>query len=45
MVLAGLVAEGRTAICDVHHIDRGYEGLVRKLRELGAQITETSNAA
>ena len=44
MVLAGLVAEGKTAISDVHHIDRGYEGLVRKLRELGAQITETKSA-
>lgn len=42
MVLAGLVAEGRTVISDVHHIDRGYEGLVRKLRALGAQITEVS---
>lgn len=40
MVLAGLVADGRTTISDVHHIDRGYEGLVRKLRELGAQIME-----
>lgn len=44
MVLAGLVAEGRTAISDVHHIDRGYEGLVRKLQELGARITEVSLA-
>jgi UDP-N-acetylglucosamine 1-carboxyvinyltransferase len=45
MVLAGLVAEGRTAISDVHHIDRGYEGLVRKLREVGARITEVTTAA
>jgi len=42
MVLAGLIAEGRTAISDVHHIDRGYEGLVRKLRDLGAQISESA---
>ena len=42
MVLAGLVAEGRTAISDVHHIDRGYEGLVPKFRELGARITEVT---
>lgn len=45
MVLAGLVAEGMTAISDVHHIDRGYEGLVRKLRELGARITEVTMPA
>jgi UDP-N-acetylglucosamine 1-carboxyvinyltransferase len=40
MVLAGLVADGRTTITDVRHIDRGYEGLVPKLRELGAAITQ-----
>ena len=42
MVLAGLVADGHTAISDVHHIDRGYERLVPKLRELGARITEVA---
>lgn len=42
MALAGLVAEGLTVISDVHHIDRGYEGMVEKLRNLGARIAETS---
>lgn len=42
MVLAGLVADGRTTVSDVYHIDRGYEGLVHKLRDLGAVITEVS---
>jgi UDP-N-acetylglucosamine 1-carboxyvinyltransferase len=41
MVLAGLVAAGRTTVSDVHHLDRGYEGLVPKLRGLGAQIKES----
>ncbi|HYP60937.1 MAG TPA: UDP-N-acetylglucosamine 1-carboxyvinyltransferase, partial [Thermomicrobiales bacterium] len=40
MVLAGLVANGRTTVSDVYHLDRGYEGLVPKLRQIGAQITE-----
>jgi UDP-N-acetylglucosamine 1-carboxyvinyltransferase len=40
MVLAGLVAEGRTRITNIHHIDRGYDGLVQKLRDLGARIQE-----
>jgi UDP-N-acetylglucosamine 1-carboxyvinyltransferase len=40
MVLAGLAASGRTSVTDVHHLDRGYEGLVPKLRQIGAQITE-----
>jgi len=38
LVLAGLVAEGRTVVTDVHHIDRGYEGFVDKLRSLGATV-------
>lgn len=42
MVLAGLVAEGHTTVSDVHHLDRGYEALVPKLRQIGAQITEVS---
>lgn len=38
MILAGLVAEGVTMIGDLHHIDRGYENIVAKLRALGADI-------
>lgn len=39
MVLAGLVAEGQTEVGYIHHIDRGYDGLVDKLRGIGADIT------
>lgn len=38
MILAGLVAEGTTRIGDLHHIDRGYENIVAKLKKLGADI-------
>jgi UDP-N-acetylglucosamine 1-carboxyvinyltransferase len=38
LVLAGLVASGETLIERVYHIDRGYEGIVEKLREVGAEI-------
>ncbi|HUU11871.1 MAG TPA: UDP-N-acetylglucosamine 1-carboxyvinyltransferase [Phycisphaerae bacterium] len=38
LVIAGLVAEGRTTISRVYHLDRGYERLERKLRRLGADI-------
>jgi UDP-N-acetylglucosamine 1-carboxyvinyltransferase len=38
LVLAGLVAEGETVIERVYHIDRGYEKIETKLREVGAQI-------
>ena len=38
LVLAGLVANGETMIERVYHIDRGYEGIVEKLRGVGADI-------
>ena len=38
VVLAGLVAEGETQIGYIHHIDRGYDNLVKKLVGLGADI-------
>ncbi|MEW9031514.1 MAG: UDP-N-acetylglucosamine 1-carboxyvinyltransferase [Planifilum fimeticola] len=38
LVVAGLIAEGETVITDIHHIDRGYEQIDGKLRQLGADI-------
>ena len=38
LVVAALAAEGETSIEGVHHVDRGYEDLVGKLRTLGADI-------
>ena len=38
LVLAGLVAEGRTEIDRIYHIDRGYEAIEEKLVALGAAI-------
>ncbi len=38
LVLAGLAARGHTIISGVHHIDRGYEDLERKLVAVGAAI-------
>jgi UDP-N-acetylglucosamine 1-carboxyvinyltransferase len=38
LILAGLVARGRTEITDVYHVDRGYERIDEKLRSLGAVI-------
>ena len=38
LVLAGLVAQGRTDIERIYHIDRGYETIEEKLSQLGAQI-------
>jgi len=38
LILAGLAAEGTTEVSRVYHLDRGYEGLDRKLARLGANI-------
>jgi UDP-N-acetylglucosamine 1-carboxyvinyltransferase len=41
LVLAGLVADGRTEIERIYHIDRGYEAIEEKLQQLGAKIRRT----
>jgi UDP-N-acetylglucosamine 1-carboxyvinyltransferase len=37
-ILAGLAAAGRTEVSDIYHVDRGYERIDEKLRDLGADI-------
>jgi UDP-N-acetylglucosamine 1-carboxyvinyltransferase len=41
LVLAGLVADGKTEIERIYHIDRGYEAIEEKLQQLGARIKRT----
>lgn len=38
LVLAGCIAEGTTIIDSIHHIDRGYESIEKKLIAIGADI-------
>ncbi|MEZ5472542.1 MAG: UDP-N-acetylglucosamine 1-carboxyvinyltransferase [Marinicella sp.] len=38
LVLAGLAAEGKTDVHDIHYIDRGYEAIEEKMNQLGAKI-------
>ncbi len=38
LVLAGLVARGKTEISRVYHLDRGYQEIEKKLSKLGARI-------
>ena len=40
LILAGLAAEGETQVNRVYHLDRGYEKLEVKLRELGAKAVK-----
>jgi UDP-N-acetylglucosamine 1-carboxyvinyltransferase len=41
LILAALVADGRTEIERIYHIDRGYEAIEEKLQQLGAKIRRT----
>lgn len=38
LILAGLVAEGKTEILDIYHVDRGFVNIERKLQNVGANI-------
>ncbi|MCC6758651.1 MAG: UDP-N-acetylglucosamine 1-carboxyvinyltransferase [Candidatus Omnitrophica bacterium] len=38
LVLAGLVAKGKTEIHRIYHLERGYENIDEKLKKLGAKI-------
>ncbi|MDH3820126.1 MAG: UDP-N-acetylglucosamine 1-carboxyvinyltransferase [Gammaproteobacteria bacterium] len=38
LVLAGLAADGETVVDRIYHVDRGYERIEEKLRQLGASI-------
>ena len=38
LVLAGLVAEGKTEVSRIYHLDRGYEHIEKKLNGVGASI-------
>ncbi len=45
LVVAALGAEGVSEVLDVEHIERGYEGLVEKLQNIGADIRRVSKPA
>jgi UDP-N-acetylglucosamine 1-carboxyvinyltransferase len=43
LVIAGLAAEGETVVERIYHLDRGYEHMEHKLRQLGAKIERISS--
>ncbi|MDZ7767805.1 MAG: UDP-N-acetylglucosamine 1-carboxyvinyltransferase [Woeseiaceae bacterium] len=45
LVLAGLAAEGETLVDRIYHVDRGYERIEEKLRQLGADIRRVPGTA
>jgi UDP-N-acetylglucosamine 1-carboxyvinyltransferase len=38
LVLAGLVAKGKTSVSRIYHLERGYENLEVKMQKLGAKV-------
>ena len=38
LILAAIIAEGKTEISRVYHIDRGYDSIEKKFQGLGADI-------
>ena len=43
LILAGLMAKGKTTVSRIYHIDRGYERIEEKLSNLGAEIIRLPN--
>ena len=41
LILAALIADGRTEIERIYHIDRGYEAIEEKFQQIGARIRRT----
>ena len=38
LILAGLVAKGTTEVFEIHHVDRGFVSIEKKLQSIGAKI-------
>ncbi len=45
LVLAGLAAKGTTEITEIHHLDRGYEFMEKKLQKIGADICRVEHGS
>jgi UDP-N-acetylglucosamine 1-carboxyvinyltransferase len=43
LICAGLAAEGQTEISGMEHVERGYENMAEKLRQLGAEVSSCPN--
>ena len=42
LIIAGIIADGETQLYNLDHIDRGYENIEEKFRNLGAKIQRVS---
>lgn len=44
LIIAGIIAKGKTEIYNLNYIDRGYENIEEKFRKLGAKIERVDDA-
>ena len=42
LIIAALVAEGKSSLHDVEHVERGYPNIEQVIRNLGGDITRTN---
>jgi len=42
LILAALTARGKSIVNRIYHLDRGYENIEQKLRNVGAKIRRIS---
>lgn len=45
LIIAGTAAEGKTIVSGLHHVDRGYQSIEKKLRSLGADIERKEDSS
>lgn len=45
LIIAALVAEGKTTIREIYQVDRGYENIEKRLQDLGAKIERKKDEA
>ena len=43
MIMAGIIAKGTTEIDNIYQIDRGYEAIEERLKNIGVNITRQSD--
>ena len=43
LILAALTAKGKSTINRIYHLDRGYENIEKKLKQIGAKIKGFTN--
>ena len=42
LVIAGIIAKGTTEVYNLEYLDRGYENIEKKFRNLGAKIARVT---